>query len=191
MTPVLSGGLIYEYTQEPSNYGIVEINADGTIRLLPDFDALQRQFNTLNVTALQGLKAQNATNDPPDCVPSLIKTAKFSNNFTIPVQLPEIKALIDNGIQNAPRGKLVPVTKTTVDQQVKASNGDVISGLSIRILANDESNNPNGATMPTSTATTSAPSKPTESKPNAAVSVSASFGPLAGAAALAGWTLLF
>jgi hypothetical protein len=30
---VISGGLIYEYSQEPSNYGLVEINDNGTLTL--------------------------------------------------------------------------------------------------------------------------------------------------------------
>lgn len=40
MTGVYSGGLVYEYSQEPSKYGLVEI--DGTsVSTLPDFDALK------------------------------------------------------------------------------------------------------------------------------------------------------
>jgi 1,3-beta-glucanosyltransferase GAS5 len=43
MTPVYSGGLVYEYSQEPSNYGLVEINGD-SVSELPDFDALMQAF---------------------------------------------------------------------------------------------------------------------------------------------------
>jgi hypothetical protein len=41
MTPVYSGGLVYEYSDEPSNYGLVTINPDGSITERPDFTALQ------------------------------------------------------------------------------------------------------------------------------------------------------
>ncbi|KAL4884245.1 Glucanosyltransferase-domain-containing protein [Aspergillus karnatakaensis] len=40
MTGVYSGGLVYEYSQEPSDYGIVEIK-NGKVSDLPDFDALK------------------------------------------------------------------------------------------------------------------------------------------------------
>jgi len=43
MTGVYSGGLVYEYSQEASDYGLVEINGD-TVTELPDFAALQSQF---------------------------------------------------------------------------------------------------------------------------------------------------
>lgn len=43
MTGVYSGGLVYEYSQEPSNYGLVEISG-GSVSELPDFAALQSQF---------------------------------------------------------------------------------------------------------------------------------------------------
>lgn len=169
MTPVFSGGLIYEYTQEPSNYGIVEINEDGSIKLLSDFNSLQGQFNTLNITALQGLPSTNASDTAPTCTSSLIKTSKFNNNFTIPVQPPGAAELIRDGIENKPVGKLIPVTETTVTQEVRDVDGNVITGLAIRVLEDDESNSPSGAS-PSSTpsGTSSAPPAPTTSRPSAA-----------------------
>lgn len=43
MTGVYSGGLVYEYSEEPSNYGLVVINGD-TVTERPDFLALQTAF---------------------------------------------------------------------------------------------------------------------------------------------------
>lgn len=40
MTGVYSGGLVYEYSEEPSNYGLVEIDGSD-VSTLPDFDALK------------------------------------------------------------------------------------------------------------------------------------------------------
>ncbi|KAI9678057.1 MAG: beta-glucanosyltransferase [Caeruleum heppii] len=40
---VYSGGLVYEYTEEPSNYGLVEINGD-SVTELDDFRTLQAAF---------------------------------------------------------------------------------------------------------------------------------------------------
>lgn len=43
MTGVYSGGLVYEYSQEPSNYGLVTISGT-TVTERPDFTALQTAF---------------------------------------------------------------------------------------------------------------------------------------------------
>ncbi|OGM47314.1 glycolipid-anchored surface protein 5 precursor [Aspergillus bombycis] len=43
MTAVYSGGLVYEYSQEPSKYGLVEIN-DAKVKTLADYDALKSAF---------------------------------------------------------------------------------------------------------------------------------------------------
>lgn len=167
MTPVLSGGLVYEYSEETSDYGLVNINSNGFAQLLPDFDTLQSQFDTLNVTALQGLQAQNTSVVPPTCAASLITSSSFDSNFTIPAVPPGAQDLINNGISNKPSGSLVSVTATKVTQQVENASGTVISGLAITPLADDESNNPG---RQTSTATGSAAS-PTKTKKSAAVSV--------------------
>lgn len=166
MTPVLSGGLVYEYSEETDDYGLVNINANGSAQLLPDFDTLQAQFDTLNITALQGVPPENTTVVPPTCTPSLIVSPIFDNNFTIPAVPPGAQDLINNGISPKPSGQLVPVTATKVTQQVENVSGTIISGLAITPLANDKSNNPGH----TSAATASAAS-PTKTKKSAAVGV--------------------
>lgn len=44
MTSVYSGGLVYEYSEEGSTYGIVKINADSTVTELEDYTNLQKVF---------------------------------------------------------------------------------------------------------------------------------------------------
>lgn len=159
MAPVLSGGVVYEYSEEPNDFGLVQINSNGSAQVLPDYDTLQKQFDTLNVTYLQDLPAQNQSVTPPHCTSSLITTPGFDNNFTIPAVPPGAQALIDNGISPAPSGKMVPVTATKVSQVVQQSNGNIYQNLAITILADDQSNNPNGASSTTSSASASATKK--------------------------------
>ena len=45
MIDVFSGGLVYEYSQEPNNYGLVEINQDGSIMLQEDYFQLRLSMN--------------------------------------------------------------------------------------------------------------------------------------------------
>lgn len=183
MTPVLSGGLIYEFSQETSNYGLVNIATNGSAELLADYDTLQKQFNSLNVTMLQGVKAGNTTVVAPACASSLITSSTFSTNFTLPVVPPGAQTLIDNGISNAPVGKLVSVTATTVTQQVRQSNGQLMAGLAIVPLADDASNNPSGASATGSTTTSAAPAA-TSTKKSSAASIKSSLGMLLGVVSL-------
>lgn len=149
-TPVLQGGVVYEYSQEPSNYGLVKLNPDGSAECLKDYDTLQSQFSKLNGTALQSMPAVGAMSTPPACSSSLISHPDFAHDFTIPAVPQGVQGLIDHGIKNAPVGKIIPVTSTKVPQQVKTSNGDVIPDLAITPLAGDQSNNPSMApTTPT------------------------------------------
>lgn len=185
MTPVLSGAMLYEYSEEPDNFGIVQINSNGSAQLLADYNTFQKQLNTLNVTYLQGLTAENTTVTPPTCESSLITTTNFTTNFTIPDVPPGAQTLIDNGISPAPVGKMVTVTATKVSQVVQQSNGDVISGLAITIVADDQSNNPNAA----STTTSSAPAATTTKKKNSGENLRSSLSFLLAFASLAvGWT---
>jgi 1,3-beta-glucanosyltransferase GAS3 len=186
MTPVLSGGMVYEYSEEPDDYGLVQINSNGSAQILPDYDTLQKQFNTLNITYLQDLPAQNLSVTAPKCTSSLITTSGFDSNFTIPDVPPGAQALIDNGISPAPSGKMVTVTATKVTQVVQQSNGDVIQNLAITILADDQSNNPNGGS-----ATTSSSSASATKKKNGGENLKASFSVLLGVASFAAaWTSL-
>ncbi|QLQ80892.1 hypothetical protein HG537_0E02470 [Torulaspora globosa] len=45
MYAVFSGGLVYEFTQESNNYGLVELDSDGAVRLLKDFDMLKKHYD--------------------------------------------------------------------------------------------------------------------------------------------------
>ncbi|KAH3675649.1 hypothetical protein WICMUC_002566 [Wickerhamomyces mucosus] len=47
MIGVFSGGLVYEFTQEPNNYGLVDVDKNGNVKLLADFDHLKTQYATV------------------------------------------------------------------------------------------------------------------------------------------------
>lgn len=49
MIGVFSGGLVYEFSQEPNNYGLVEIDQYGNVELLQDFESLKNQYATTDV----------------------------------------------------------------------------------------------------------------------------------------------
>lgn len=47
MTHVFSGGLVYEFTQEVNNYGLVTLNANGSASLNSDFETLREKFSNV------------------------------------------------------------------------------------------------------------------------------------------------
>ena len=58
MTQAFSGGLVYEFTQEDNEYGLVQVNDNGTITTLIDYDNLMKQFGKLD------MKRISASNSP-------------------------------------------------------------------------------------------------------------------------------
>ncbi|KAI4623684.1 hypothetical protein J4E80_003496 [Alternaria sp. BMP 0032] len=140
----LSGGLVYEYSHEEANYGLVEIDQDGSVALMKDYDNLQSQFNKLDLSALEATNPQSTELKAPECDGSLITAEQFSKNFTIPAVCPGCQDLIDNGIENPTNGALVDIGDTNVKQKVTGSNGQQINDLSLNVVSNDGSNTPGG-----------------------------------------------
>ncbi|KAF1943051.1 hypothetical protein EJ02DRAFT_401427 [Clathrospora elynae] len=166
----LSGGLVYEYSQEEADYGLVVLNSNGSVSLREDYENLQKQFNKLDVSLLETTNPSSTEIKAPECGSSLITAQAFSSNFTIPAICPGCQALIDGGIKNPQNGALVAVTKKQVDQAVYASNGQQIQNLTLSVVADDGSNKPGGeTTSPSSTpsGTGTAP-QPSETKKGAA-----------------------
>lgn len=87
MTPVYSGGLVYEYSEETSNYGLVKIQ-DDKVKELDDFKALAKAFkSTPNADGDGGYNKTGGANACPkknapswdvdnDALPSIPEPAK-------------------------------------------------------------------------------------------------------------------
>ena len=76
MTPVYSGGLVYEYSQEDSDYGLVQISG-GSVKELPDFATLQKAL--AGTPQPSGDGGYKTSNQPPQC-PSKSDTWSFSGD---------------------------------------------------------------------------------------------------------------
>lgn len=163
---VLSGGLVYEYSQEESDYGLVNINDNGTISLRTDFDNLQGEYNKLNITLIESANSTATSLTAPKCASSLISNSQFSTNFTLPAICPGCQDLIDNGVSGGQEGKLVSVTATALPFAVYGTNGQEITGLKLNILSDDDSNVPGGSSLNSSS--TSSGATPSSTKKGAA-----------------------
>jgi len=144
---VMSGGLVYEFTQGSNNYGVVSVANNGSATLLPDFVNLQGQLNQLNVTLLQSGNSTAQSANPPACASSLISSSGFSNNFNIPSAPQGAAALISNGVQSAQTGSIVSVTATSVQIPCFGTGGALLNNLILHAV--NGPNVPNGANAAT------------------------------------------
>jgi hypothetical protein len=81
MTPVYSGGLIYEYTKEEAGFGLITLDNGGNPSELPDFSALENAFK--NTPAPSGDGGFKANGQASACSPT-------SQNWKINASLPLI-----------------------------------------------------------------------------------------------------
>lgn len=89
MTPVFSGGLVYEYSNEDSNYGLVDING-GSVSERPDFTALQNAFN--KTPNPQGDGGYNHTGGASACPPKQLPAWNVDGNALLPaIPVPALK----------------------------------------------------------------------------------------------------
>ncbi|EFQ97072.1 1,3-beta-glucanosyltransferase gel2 [Nannizzia gypsea CBS 118893] len=165
MTKAMCGGLIYEYSQEDNEYGLVKLGGKDNTTLLVDYDNLYGQFKKLDIKKLQSLDPSTTTVKPPTCKSSLITSGNFHKKFTIPKRPSGVNDLIKDGIKNPPKGKLVEVKKTKTDTKVFTKDGKILSNLELKLLEDDQANVPGENTSGTPTEDPNAPgsSKPPHS----------------------------
>ena len=156
---VLSGGLVYEFTEEPSEFGLINVNSNGSASLLVDYDNLQSQMAKLNVSLLQSSNAAATQAKPPACSAGVVSSSTFGANFKLPSTPSGAQDLINNGLSNPQQGKIVSVQNTQVPMPVYAVNGSEIQGLAIKPLQANQANTPDAAGTSGGSTNNSTPTK--------------------------------
>lgn len=126
MTGVFSGGLAYEFTQEPNDYGLVSINGTSAY-LLSDFAALQSQY--AKVTSVTAGTAQAVTR--PTTCPAANSYAHLNGTNVLPDT--PVANLIKNGIPSnlySP-GKLITPSTWSTNYTIVDENGKTITNKAI------------------------------------------------------------
>ncbi|KAI9665039.1 MAG: beta-glucanosyltransferase [Bathelium mastoideum] len=144
MTPVYSGGLVYEYSEEGNNYGLVQINGN-SVSEEKDFTALQTAYkNTPNPTGDGGAQ----TNGAPSQCPPKSSTWDVPNDNLPAIPGPAEKYMTQgagkgqglggSGSQNAGVGSSGTatagsgaVTQTAANKGASASSGSAASGVTV------------------------------------------------------------
>ncbi|KAF2157674.1 glycoside hydrolase family 72 protein [Myriangium duriaei CBS 260.36] len=161
---LLSGGLVYEWSQEGNDYGLVTINSNASLNLGGDYMNLLAQYNKIDVGLIQAANNSAESATAPKCASKLISNSGFNNSFSIPSPPAGVQALINNGVTGAPTGAFASVTATTVTQGVFNTNGVALKNLVLKMSSN--ANTPSNATISGASSGTSASStsSPTASK---------------------------
>lgn len=176
MSQALSGALVYEYSQEANEFGLVSINDNGTVSLLIDFENLRSQYSKLDFGAITASNSSQTAITAPVCNPKEI-TSNITKSFDVPDRVYGIDDMIKNGVtKNVSVGALVPVSSTKLTETVYDNNGNVVSGLMLNVLSNGTVNAPSNSSSVSSSSgsSTGTSSSPSASKTGAAVSVRAS-----------------
>lgn len=188
MSQSFSGGLIYEYTQEDNDYGLVKLNKNGTASLLVDYENLQEQYAKLDMKAIEASNKTQTSYKAPKCSSNLIKNSTFLDDFKLPSRPSKVQDMIDDGLKDANTGKLVDVSSKEIPQTIYNHKGDEVKGIRLSVLKDGQSNAPGKHTS--GSATSSSNSDDDESTSNGAGQTSASLvGLLSGAALVAGFLL--
>lgn len=117
MVDVFSGGLVYQFTQESNNYGLVELQQTGDVKLLPDYFALKQQLDSLpdldyyHISQSMKQNAKEAQNRNRVLKSSLPICETTYENIDISKGLPQTIAtdLIEYGVE-VQRGSFIPLS---------------------------------------------------------------------------------
>lgn len=140
---VLSGGLVYEYSEETDNYGLVNINSTNELTLTDDYNYLQQEYAQLNNAALQSINASATAIPPTSCAASIISSSTFLNAWDLPNAPSGASAMITSGVSSGfVRGSIVQVNETTMPATVMNVTGATVTALSLVQLMCTDSNYP-------------------------------------------------
>lgn len=156
MTQAFSGGLVYEWTQEANNYGLVKI-AGNKVTTLIDYDNLMKQYNKLDMSRLTSRNTSQTSVQPEKCSPGII-SGNFLDSWGLPTPPSKVADYIKNGLPNAPTGKPIKVAGGPIPQQVVDYTGKPIKGVTFKVLSSDQSNAPSGTTGTSSSSSSTASS---------------------------------
>lgn len=112
MTGVFSGGLVYEFTEEDNEYGIVKLDDDNTANIMSEYDSLVTAF----AAAPSEPKIPSSSTNPkrPVKCPAASSFENINGNLTLPFTLGE--KYIESGVSKKTfvKGKFLGLSDVTM-----------------------------------------------------------------------------
>ncbi|BCS29942.1 1,3-beta-glucanosyltransferase gel1 [Aspergillus puulaauensis] len=127
MTGVYSGGLVYEYSQEPSNYGLVKIK-NNDLSDLKDFDALKSAFKKTNNP--EGDGGYNKTGGANPCPARNAPNWNVDSEDTLPAMPEPAKKYFEDGAGDGPgfKGSGSQTSGTPSSSNTTDGEGNTVDG---------------------------------------------------------------
>jgi 1,3-beta-glucanosyltransferase GAS3 len=127
---LFSGGLVYEYSQETDDYGIVAINSSTELELLMDYTTLEERLAGVDLSSIMSANPSATAVSAKDCsTVTVSNTAYFPSAFSMPSAPSGIDSVISGGLTSASwwtKGALATVTATTMPATVMNYTGATI-----------------------------------------------------------------
>jgi 1,3-beta-glucanosyltransferase GAS3 len=148
---LFSGGLVYEYSQETDDYGIVAINSSTEVELLSDYSTLEERFAGINLNAIMSANPSATAVSAKECASVTVSNTKyFPTNFDIPAAPSGIDSIISGGLTSASwwsAGALTTVTATTMPATIMNYTGASVQSDNMHLVqyACDQINAPGKA----------------------------------------------
>lgn len=147
---LLSGGLVYEWTQEENNYGIVAINSSAQVTLLSDYTYLQKAYAALNINNIETPNATATARKAKECSSVTVTNSQFPSNFAMPPRPSGADSIITSGLTSASfwtRGSVATVTATSMPVSVMNYTGSQVDSSKLKLVeyACDQMNEPGKA----------------------------------------------
>lgn len=139
MSQAFSGGLVYEYTQEENDFGLVKIKDNGDAVLLSDFENLRKQFGKLDMDRISTSNETQTSIEPAECSADLIKSDKFLDSFDLPARPEKVQEMIEHGCSFVKPGNLVDVSSKEIPQSVFDHNGREVTGIKLNVVKDGDS----------------------------------------------------
>ncbi|KAJ8097713.1 Glucanosyltransferase-domain-containing protein [Lipomyces tetrasporus] len=134
MLQVFDGGLIYEYSEEANNYGLVTIGSDGSVVLKQDYINLQNAYEILTYTSFMS-KSFIDTSRSSKCNASFIEN--IDSSFNASLSLPNCPAedMLKSGSGNNNIGKWIPLNSTQTAYKVYDVDEQEITDTEITVVS--------------------------------------------------------
>ncbi|KAI9164144.1 1,3-beta-glucanosyltransferase gel2 [Paramyrothecium foliicola] len=136
MIKTFSGGVVFEYSDEENEFGLVKIDEDdGSVELLNDFHALSDQYDSVDWEKISNIKEDSITViAPPKCSDITILGDTFPSDFSEVPEMPEdANDLMENGSGNTNLGKLLDNVNYDHDYKIRDGDEDVTSQYTVKV----------------------------------------------------------
>ena len=149
---LFSGGLVYEWTQEENNYGLIDVNSSTSITLLSDYTSLQQRYAAIDISGIDTANATAQSATASECASITVSNSQFPSNFALPDRPSGADSIITSGLTSASfwsAGSVASVSATAMPSSLTVMNytGSTVDSSNLNLVeyACDQMNEPGKA----------------------------------------------